>query len=354
MELENSIFGLAGAGPIENLSVERKIIEYVEFEIKKQYTSMENFISTNNIILEYINEVSYHCTFKAYCNDRPEKLFTVQITPFTHKTDTYGKIHDAHRPENAELFILKSLHNVSKHIISPIGYFNTNTSYIVSNCSKWEKYHKDFDDTSSVLLFEWCDSGDALNYVRSNYQTMTLIDWKVIFFQILSTLATIQEKYPSFRHNDLKFNNILLSKTDIINNNDNYIVDNIEFRVPNIGLHIKISRFDFASIDGLVENNKTNAKWTKVIGISKNKNRYFDMHYLFNTFMNKRFFPHFSSGGVPTEIVDFINRIIPPEYRQGSNKINERGRLLVEVEYTTPFVTITTDPLFQDFMCNKE
>ena len=44
---------------------------------------------------------------------------------------------------------------------------------------------------------------------------MTTKYWRVIFFQIISVLAVIHKKYPNFRHNDLKANNILLQKIDI-------------------------------------------------------------------------------------------------------------------------------------------
>ena len=41
---------------------------------------------------------------------------------------------------------------------------------------------------------------------------MTTKEWRILFFQIISVLAVIQKKYPTFRHNDLKANNILLQK----------------------------------------------------------------------------------------------------------------------------------------------
>ena len=58
------------------------------------------------------------------------------------------------------------------------------------------------------LCFIYC----ILEYIRKNKDTLTVKEWRVIFFQILSALSVIQNKYPGFRHNDLKANNILIQK----------------------------------------------------------------------------------------------------------------------------------------------
>ena len=49
-----------------------------------------------------------------------------------------------------------------------------------------------------------------------NFTKLTVKEWRVMFFQILSVLAIIQTKYPTFRHNDLKANNILIQKIQLI------------------------------------------------------------------------------------------------------------------------------------------
>ena len=69
---------------------------------------------------------------------------------------------------------------------------------------------KEFFDTAVILISEWANGGDLLDFLRRNYKKLDLLHWKVIIFQILFTLAVIQKKYPGFRHNDLKANNILL------------------------------------------------------------------------------------------------------------------------------------------------
>ena len=43
-----------------------------------------------------------------------------------------------------------------------------------------------------------------------------------MFFQIISALAVIQKKYPGFRHNDLKANNILIHNIEVRNKNNKF------------------------------------------------------------------------------------------------------------------------------------
>ena len=177
---------------------------------------------------------------------------------------------------------------------------------------------------------------------------MTTKDWRVLFFQIISVLAVIQKKYPTFRHNDLKANNILLQKINIDNkvNKFKYKINGREYVIPNIGFQIKIWDFDFACIPGIVDNSKVSAEWTNRINVNCEKNQYYDLHFFFNTLTKKGFFPQFWEGNVVNDKVkQFVNRIVPKQYQEGKD-IAERGRLLVKDEYTTPDQILKRDPFF--------
>ena len=122
-------------------------------------------------------------------------------------------------------------------------------------------------------MSEWANKGDLLDFIRRHYTKLTLIHWKVFLFQIISTLAVIQSKFPSFRHNDLKANNILVHKDKESKKNVvfRYTVNNRKYVIPNIGYQIKLWDFDFACIPGIVENKKVNAKWTNEINVIPKK-----------------------------------------------------------------------------------
>ena len=116
------------------------------------------------------------------------------------------------------------------HIVLPIVSFYTSINNFVNlidnetvdkDNKKYadfiERYKKgEYYDEVSILLSEWANRGDLLDFIRKRNHQFEPIHWKVIFFQIISTLAVIQSKYPSFRHNDLKANNVLIHKMHLI------------------------------------------------------------------------------------------------------------------------------------------
>ncbi len=81
-------------------------------------------------------------------------------------------------------------------------------------------------------------------------------------------------------------------------------------------------------------------------------NKYYDIHYFFNTLYKKGFFPEFlTEPEIPDKIKEFMKRIIPGKYMSGE-LVSERGRLLVNDEYTTPDYLLKNDPLFKKYRKN--
>lgn len=292
--------------------------------------------------------------------------YAVKVVAYPKKDKT--SIYDIRRPENAEIMILKILsyfiiNKQTPHIVLPILNFYTDITnftnlidkdYVDKNNKKYNEFvqkykNNEYHNEVSILISEWANNGDLLDFIKKKYLLFEPIHWKVIFFQIISTLAIIQSKFPLFRHNDLKANNILIHKIDNNNKRHTYTVNQITYKIPNIGYHIKIWDFDFACIHGIAENHKVNAKWTNAINITSKQNRYYDLHFFFNTLIKKGFFPELmTSSSIPEEVKDFINRIIPNEYKQGKY-VHERGRILINDEYKLPVKILQDDPYFDEF-----
>ena len=330
---------------------------------KKSYEFNEVINKIGGKLL-YIKSGSTGHTFKGiFPSNKGEINYAVKIVAYPRKQG-YGNIHDIRRPENAEISCIKTLsyfvvNNHTPHIVLPILTFNTAlkpfatlTNNLIKN-KKYdafvEKYNKgEYYEDASILISEWANNGDLLDYIRQNYKKMTTRDWRIIFFQIISVLAVIQKKYPTFRHNDLKANNILLQNINVDNtfNKFKYKINGKEYVIPNIGLQIKIWDFDFACIPGLVDNKKVSAEWTNKINVNCKKNQYYDIHFFFNTLTKKGFFPQFWEDNiVNSKVKEFINRIVPDELKEGKN-VAERGRLLIDMEYTTPDKILKYDPFF--------
>jgi hypothetical protein len=101
----------------------------------------------------------------------------------------------------------------------------------------------------------------------------------------------------------------------------------------------------------VVENIKVYQQWTKKINITSNKNRYYDIHYFFCTLIFKGFLPELMiDKSVPIEVKEFINYVIPEEYRPGhkSGKVNKRCRLQVDDEIFKP-IDLLDHPFFKPF-----
>ena len=178
--------------------------------------------------LKYIKSGTTGHTFKGMigCDDGASINYAVKVVAYSKK-ERYGDINDIRRPENAELMMIRLLSyfvvkKQTPHIILPIGTFYTGITpflhlakgnHVDKEKDKRyfefiEKYEKgEYHENVSILISEWANRGDLLDFIKNNYREFTTLHWKVVFFQIISVLAVIQSKFPSFRHNDLKANN---------------------------------------------------------------------------------------------------------------------------------------------------
>ena len=322
--------------------------------------------------LIYIKSGAYGNTFKGIINDdsgNEVMSFAVKVVAYPKK-EGYGSLYNITRPENAEICMLKLLSYFvikfhTPHIILPISIFDTNIKpfltlidddVVPADNTKYAEFIKNYNDglyfeRVSVIISEWANRGDLGMFLKKNYKKLQLIHWQCIFFQIISTLAVIQYKYPFFRHNDLKANNILISKTDSFNKKLFYKVNKKEYILPAIGYCIYLWDFDFACIPGVVENSKVYQEWTKKMNITAKQNRYYDIHYFFCTLIYKGFLPELMTDScVPIEVKKFINYVLPEEYRpsHSNGKVHKRCRLLVDDELFKP-VDLLNHDFFKPF-----
>ncbi len=353
-------------GPKENKSMDTRTI------LGKKTLDFYKIINRLNSKLIYIKSGAYGNTFKGVVTDNNDEeimSFAVKVVAFPKKNG-YGSIHNATRPENSEICMLKLLSyfvikSQTPQLILPIATFNTSIKpfltlqdddIVSKDNKKYSEFIANYNDGQyyenvSVIISEWANRGDLSMFLKQHYKKLKLIHWQCIFFQIISTLAIIQTKYPTFRHNDLKANNILISKVDACNKLLLYKVSNKEYVLPAIGYGIYLWDFDFACIPGVVENSKVYQDWTQKINITSRKNRYYDIHYFFCTLIYKGFLPEImEESNVPVEVKNFIEWIVPPEYRPGhySNKVNKRCRLLVDDELYKP-IDILDNEFFLPF-----
>lgn len=362
--------------------------------LHKRVLDFYNIITQIGGDLHYIKSGTTGHTFKGVINCEGETFnYGLKVVAFPKK-DKYGVIYDSTRPENAEIKMLRLLSyfivtKQTPHIVLPIATFNTNISPFLAlldddvvdiHDEKYVEFLKRYKqgayyDEVSILLSEWANRGDLLDYIKKNYENIQLIHWKVFFFQLISTMAVIQSKFPDFRHNDLKANNLLIHKISRDKPRFTYTILRKKYLIPNIGYSIKLWDFDFANITGIVDNAKVSLDWTKPINVTPKKHQYYDIHYFFNTLAFTGFFTKFmTSDCIHKDVKEFVKRVIPPKYRskfcihiprvthqpdqQKKQKeeqckichkfVHSKGRLLVDDEYITP-ADLLSDPFFSDF-----
>lgn len=335
----------------------------------KKYIDFSKAISELGGKLLYIKSGSTGHTFKGVYPPLEDgtydlrKSYAVKIVAYPKK-ENYGDMYNIKRPENAELMMIKLLSQFVRksetpHIVLPIATFNTSIKPFLSLAKSnlveskkfdqfLEKYQNgEYYQNVSVLISEWANGGDLLDYLRKHYKSFKIRHWRTIFYQFLSVLAIIQAKYPSFRHNDMKANNLLINLIDMSKKKYKYIINGQIYIVPNIGFQIKLWDFDFACIPKLVNNSKVDAEWTNKINITPHQNRYYDVHYFFNTLSKKGFFPEFwTEPEIPEKVKEFVNRVIPEKYKSGK-LVSEKGRILINDEYLIADEILKNDSFFK-------
>jgi len=134
------------------------------------------------------------------------------------------------------------------------------------------------NNSFDIALLEYCDTN--LGYII--YQNMNklhkkpsiillnnfIYDLHRILFQLIFTLAIIQEDYPGFCHDDFFCRNILVSLDNSHSNNDyiEYIYQKQRFYLPANGYWSKINDFGYSVIANHIDTKRYNTKtkpWQK-------------------------------------------------------------------------------------------
>jgi len=167
-----------------------------------------------------------------------------------------GDVHSIWRSENIEPCLLRFLwerlveSKATPHIIAPLG---SSYAIVVGTTQRQQKE----DNETKQSLIQFMEKATA-GTVRGYFTRLSILDFdlvfKVILFQVCYTLEAIYMRFPRFRHNDLKDDNVLLHKS-ASSGYTTYTIHGVTFTLPNVGITALISDFDFACIPGHVFDN---------------------------------------------------------------------------------------------------
>ena len=146
---------------------------------------------------------------------------------------------------------------------------------------------------------------------------------KSIITQVILLLKMIHEKYPSFRHNDLHLDNIMILKK---RNNTKKKIGNVEFNDAKV--EVKLMDFGLATADWVINPIVKNTPLFKTdYGIFTKSNPAYDMHLFFNSL--------YTSKGT-TSASRLIESLFKPEYLTKESKVVKEYRLRSNVEHDLP------------------
>jgi serine/threonine protein kinase len=169
-----------------------------------------------------------------------------------------------------------------------------------------------------------------------------------IILQVLFTLCILQYKYPGFRHNDLKADNILLDLKSKKKNIYLKIKNMCWIIPPDIPL-VKIADFDYVNIPNKINNDKVKTDHSKTFGCTPEKSKIYDLHIFMNSIYTYK-------KSLPTSLLQWIQKYLPEPTRGSETKYIKYGRLkdpkYWEEKIKSPFYLLQTS-IFDEFKSNK-
>lgn len=142
------------------------------------------------------------------------------------------------------------------HIVAPLG-----KHAIIPTITESRRYSSDRDymDNSLVYFMEMASKRDLRRHLASvRYDGNKFeLHFRVLLFQVCYTMECIFQRFPDFRHNDLKDDNVYLH-TGPVGGYDKYVIHGKTYYIPRIGATALVGDFDFATIPGyMFDNYKT-------------------------------------------------------------------------------------------------
>jgi hypothetical protein len=213
----------------------------------------------------------------------------------------------------SELILFKK----TKHLILPLLNIDINISDIEKILGDDNYYDKIKELMKNNIIQDVC----CLQLREHFFRSSTLFDYlkenkciyKGLLFQVIHTLAVLQEEFKGFKHNNLILKNIFVY---LKKNEDNYTeyngFKNDKFYLPNFGFDIKITNFEKSIIPKFYE-----------IGKSQ-KNDYYDLYTFMNDLLSFK-----TINDCDKETNSFFNKYLPENIR---NKLKDNQEIITPVK----------------------
>ena len=178
-----------------------------------------------------------------------------------------------------------------------------------------------FDYTrQNIMCVEYLRNGSLAHYLQalasSRRPRLTDVVVKSFIYQVLKSLQKIRTVYPEFRHNDLHLGNV-------------FVKYGYPYPIMLIG------DFGWSRLNGTYSNPFANSvsAFAENYGVGKGTSAKYDHHYFLNELRRAlNVFNKAAKDGLP-ETHAFLNRVIPPGYREEKDTYTSFGRLKYGMDY---------------------
>jgi hypothetical protein len=285
---------------IENINIDD--IKFTHKDDDENYLNILTELFTGKFKkIDYIEDLTM-LILKRYSDSLSSSIY---ISPYIKKEDILD-INSSNNNDALFSYILSKLvlSKKTKHISLPILNIDVKFSQMADIIKPYDTIYENY-----MALIEKDQITDifSIKMKENFFKSFTMIEFiemgnfnmKKLLFQIIHTLAILQEEYAGFRHNMLNPSNIYIYMKKQTDSLDKYIFDNLTFYIPENNFEIKITNFGMANIP-------------KSYGVSKDNsiNNYCDLHCLMNDLIKI-----IDLSTLDSETKDFIDHIIPKKYR---------------------------------------
>ena len=293
--------------------------------------------------IEYINHTNLKWNYDISIANNLSCTMSIGLYPNT----IYSNLMNKKELYNITMLYILSIFVYNEnipHIILPVMYFDIDYLSLLAINNYIPSYlPQNINNKLYILVTEKYTDYITLNhFIQTN--TLSLLQWKVIIFQIIYTLYKLQSKFTNFRHNRLNLHAI---KIFFMNNPTQYkdkVSDGILFNIPNIKLVAKITDFEYSNTSDYIINQDAP---------SINENVYYDIHYILNCIYVKAK----KHNNLPDKLAQFINQVIPKQLLFTGKLKHFTGLDEIQFSYTianynllTPLNIIKKNIFFNEFI----
>jgi len=190
----------------------------------------------------------------------------------------------------------------------------------------------------NVMYIEFANAGTVMTFMDNIIKTKKLhilvpYYFKLIITQVLYRLYEIQKIMPTFRHNDLHLDNVMISREGKKNGYTLYNIGRHKVLRKNMGIVSYLSDFGFSNYSGLEQQDVISGMHKEGYGIAKNSHPTYDAHFFLNCLYNKYKNEQLFRG---TKI--FLETIFSPSYLKRESQHVENYRLRYNVKHSIPSI----------------